>query len=98
MLAGFLTAMPLLLLWLLSWNEAANAQIAMPIVQALSLFNHFQPFAVGLVEAARRLLLRDARGHLRLGDAPGAGGATVARAALSGRRTAAPRDRRGCPR
>jgi len=50
-LAGFLTAMPLLLLWLLSWNEAANAQIAMPVVQALSLFNHFQPFAVGIVEA-----------------------------------------------
>src|SRR5215510_14001085 len=49
-LAGFLTAMPLLLLWLLSWNEAANAQIAMPVVQALSLFNHFQPFAVGIVE------------------------------------------------
>jgi gliding motility-associated transport system permease protein len=49
-LAGFLTAMPLLLLWLLSWNEAANAQAAMPILQALSLFNHFQPFAVGLVE------------------------------------------------
>jgi hypothetical protein len=23
----------------------------MPIVQALSLFNHFQPFAVGIVEA-----------------------------------------------
>ena len=50
-LAGFLTAMPLLLLWLLSWNEAANAQVAMPVVQALSLFNHFQPFAVGIVEA-----------------------------------------------
>jgi ABC-2 type transport system permease protein len=49
-LAGFLTAMPLLLLWLLSWNEAANAQAALPILQALSLFNHFQPFAVGVVE------------------------------------------------
>jgi ABC-2 type transport system permease protein len=49
-LAGFLTAMPLLLLWLLSWNEAANAEVALPVVQALSLFNHFQPFSVGLVE------------------------------------------------
>lgn len=49
-LAGFLTAMPLLLLWLLSWNEAANVDVALPIVQAISLFNHFQPFAVGIVE------------------------------------------------
>lgn len=50
-LAGFLTAMPLLLLWLLSWNEAANTEAALPILQALSLFNHFQPFAVGIVES-----------------------------------------------
>src|SRR5262249_52848185 len=50
-LAGFLTAMPLLLLWLLSGNEAANAQAVLPVLRAISLFNHFQPFAVGLVEA-----------------------------------------------
>ena len=49
-LAGFLTAMPLLLLWLLSWNEAANAAETLPLLQALSLFTHFQPFAVGIVE------------------------------------------------
>jgi ABC-2 type transport system permease protein len=49
-LAGFLTAMPLLLLWLLSWNEAANAEVALPILRAVSLFDHFQPFAVGIVE------------------------------------------------
>jgi ABC-2 type transport system permease protein len=49
-LAGFLTAMPLLLLWLLSWNEAATVDVTLPILQALSLFNHFQPFAVGIVE------------------------------------------------
>jgi ABC-2 type transport system permease protein len=49
-LAGFLTAMPLLLLWLLSWNEAANTEAALPLLQALSLFNHFQPFAVGIIE------------------------------------------------
>src|SRR6478752_2400082 len=42
-LAGFLTAMPLLLLWLLSWNEAANVQLALPVLRALSLFDHFQP-------------------------------------------------------
>jgi ABC-2 type transport system permease protein len=49
-LAAFLTAMPLLLLWLLSWNEAASGVDTLPIVRALSLFNHFQPFAVGVIE------------------------------------------------
>ena len=49
-LAGFLTAMPLLLLWLLSWNEAANAEATLPLLRALSLFDHFQPFSVGIVE------------------------------------------------
>jgi ABC-2 type transport system permease protein len=50
-LAGFLTALPLLLLWLLSWNEAATAGATLPLMRALSLFNHFQPFSVGLIEA-----------------------------------------------
>ena len=50
-LAAFLTAMPLLLLWLLSWNEAANAEATLPLVRAVSLFDHFQPFAVGVIEA-----------------------------------------------
>src|SRR5262245_31683452 len=49
-LAGFLTATPLLLLWLLSWNEAANATNTLPLVRAISLFNHFQPFAVGIID------------------------------------------------
>jgi ABC-2 type transport system permease protein len=49
-LAGFLTAMPLLLLWLLSWNEAASASGTLPIVRALSMFNHFQPFTVGVID------------------------------------------------
>jgi ABC-2 type transport system permease protein len=49
-LAGFLTAMPLLLLWLLSWNEAANATGSLPVVRAVSLFNHFQPFSVGVID------------------------------------------------
>ena len=49
-LAGFLTALPLLLLWLLSWNEAASAAGTLPLVRAISLFNHFQPFSVGLIE------------------------------------------------
>ncbi len=49
-LAGFLTAMPLLLLWLLSWNEAANATQSLPVVRAVSLFNHFQPFTVGIID------------------------------------------------
>jgi ABC-2 type transport system permease protein len=49
-LAGFLTAMPLLLLWLFSWNEAANAPSSLPVVRAVSLFNHFQPFSVGVID------------------------------------------------
>ena len=49
-LAGFLTAIPLLLLWLLSWNEAASAGATMPLVHALSLFDHFLPFAVGVID------------------------------------------------
>lgn len=48
-LAGFLTSMPLLLLWLLSWNEAASASGSLPIVRAVSMFNHFQPFSVGVI-------------------------------------------------
>mgnify|MGYP007027444662 CR=1 FL=1 len=35
-LAGFLTAVPLLLLWLLSWNEAASVSGTLPIVRAIS--------------------------------------------------------------
>jgi ABC-2 type transport system permease protein len=50
-LAGFFTALPLLLLWLLSWNEAASAQVTLPITRALSIFNHFEPFSVGVIEA-----------------------------------------------
>jgi ABC-2 type transport system permease protein len=50
-LAGSLTTLPLLLLWLLSWNEAASATETLPILRAISLFNHFQPFAVGIVDA-----------------------------------------------
>ena len=49
-LAGFVTAMPLLLLWLLSWNEAAAAASTLPLVRAISLFNHFQPFSVGVID------------------------------------------------
>ena len=50
-LAGFLTALPLLLLWLLSWNEAASASATLPLLRAISLFSHFQPFAVGVIDA-----------------------------------------------
>src|SRR5579884_2425195 len=49
-LAAFLTSMPLLLLWLLSWNEAAVGLSTLPLLRAISLFNHFQPFAVGIVD------------------------------------------------
>jgi ABC-2 type transport system permease protein len=50
-LAGFLTAIPLLLLWLLSWNEAASAAGMLPVVRAISIFNHFVPFSVGVIDA-----------------------------------------------
>jgi ABC-2 type transport system permease protein len=50
MLAGFLTVVPLLLLWLLSWNEAASVSGPAPVLQAISLFNHFLPFAMGVIE------------------------------------------------
>jgi len=50
-LAAFLTAMPLLLLWLLSWNEAASASGSLAVVRAVSMFNHFQPFTVGVIDA-----------------------------------------------
>jgi ABC-2 type transport system permease protein len=49
-LAGFLTALPLLLVWLLSWNEAASASGSLEVVRAISLFNHFQPFTVGVID------------------------------------------------
>ena len=49
-LAGFLTALPLLLLWILSWNEAATAVRTLSVVRAISLFNHFQPFSVGIID------------------------------------------------
>lgn len=50
-LAAFLTVIPLFLLWLLSWNEAASTIDHLPLLQALSLFGHFQPFTVGVIDA-----------------------------------------------
>ena len=50
-LAGFMTAMPLLLLWLLSWNEATNPTDSLAVWRAVSMFNHFQPFTVGVIDA-----------------------------------------------
>jgi ABC-2 type transport system permease protein len=50
-LAGFFTLVPLLLLWILSWNEAAAATNELPLLRALSLFSHYQPFTVGIIDA-----------------------------------------------
>jgi ABC-2 type transport system permease protein len=50
-LAGFFTVVPLLLLWLLSWNEAASAVDQLDVLRALSLFSHYQPFTVGIIDA-----------------------------------------------
>jgi ABC-2 type transport system permease protein len=49
-LAGFLTVMPLFLLWLLSWNEAVVGADTVMALRALSLFDHFQSFSVGVIE------------------------------------------------
>jgi len=50
-LASFLTLMPLLILWFLSWNEATSPGGPARVVEAVSLFNHFQPFTVGVIDA-----------------------------------------------
>jgi ABC-2 type transport system permease protein len=50
-LAGFMTALPLFLLWLLSWNEAAVGADTVAVLRAFSLFDHFQSFSVGVIEA-----------------------------------------------
>jgi ABC-2 type transport system permease protein len=42
--------MPLFLLWLLSWNEAAVGADTVTVMRALSLFDHFQSFSVGVIE------------------------------------------------
>jgi hypothetical protein len=42
--------MPLFLLWLLSWNEAAVGADTVTVLRALSLFDHFQSFSVGVIE------------------------------------------------
>jgi len=40
----------LLLLWILSWNESAPGAEALGIVSRLSIFNHFEGFARGVIE------------------------------------------------
>ena len=67
-----------------------------PVLRALSLFDHFQPFAVGVVEVRDVFYFLMLAGAFVWGDAARAGGAAVARAALT-RRRAAPADRRGDP-
>jgi ABC-2 type transport system permease protein len=49
-LAGFLTVVPLFLLWLLSWNEAAVGADTVLLLRAVSMFDHFQSFSVGVIE------------------------------------------------
>lgn len=40
----------LLLLWILSWNESAPGAEALGLVSRLSIFNHFEGFARGVIE------------------------------------------------
>lgn len=49
--AGALTMIPLLLLWVLSWNEAAANPGQLSVLRAISMFDHFQTFAVGVIDA-----------------------------------------------
>jgi ABC-2 type transport system permease protein len=48
-LAGFLTALPLLMLWLLAWNERERGRDAAVGARAVDL-QPFEPFSVGLIE------------------------------------------------
>lgn len=41
----------LLLGWLLTWNEAATSPTALRVLAQLAMFDHFEPFAHGVIDA-----------------------------------------------
>jgi len=49
--AGMATIGILLLFWILSWNEAATSPELLRVLIRLSMFDHFQNFARGVVDA-----------------------------------------------
>ena len=49
--AGMATIGILLLFWILSWNEAATSPQLLRVLIRLSMFDHFQSFARGVIDA-----------------------------------------------
>jgi len=49
--AGIATIGILLLFWILSWNEAATSPQVLRLLIRLSMFDHFQTFAHGVIDA-----------------------------------------------
>ncbi|MFQ5668167.1 MAG: ABC transporter permease [Candidatus Binatia bacterium] len=49
--AGMATIGILLLFWILSWNEAATSPQLLRVLVRLSMFDHFQTFARGVIDA-----------------------------------------------
>jgi len=49
--AGMATIGILLLFWILSWNEAATSPELLKVLIRLSMFDHFQTFARGVIDA-----------------------------------------------
>ena len=49
--AGMATIGILLLFWILSWNEAATSPELLRVLIRLSMFDHFQTFARGVIDA-----------------------------------------------
>lgn len=49
--AGVATLGFLLLCWILSWNEAATSPTVLQVLVRLSMFDHFQNFSRGVIEA-----------------------------------------------
>ena len=48
--AGFTTIMLLLFFWIMNWNEASYESSYLGAIQAISLFDHFEPFAKGVID------------------------------------------------
>jgi len=49
--AGMATIGILVLCWILSWNEAATSPQLLRVLIRLSMFDHFQPFIRGVIDA-----------------------------------------------
>lgn len=49
--AGMATIGILLLFWILSWNEAATSPTLLRVLVRVSMFDHFQTFANGVIDA-----------------------------------------------